>query len=135
MSPKKPGLLSPLEYQVMAHVEQGRSRPTLLKALDRPLKNATVHLSCAGWRPRVTRHRPTDGFVYEARVERAVAATGAIRRVMQRFFGDLRPAATTWSTKPDRPGGFESAAGTVPAAGTLERTHVNSLMHLTPRNL
>jgi BlaI family transcriptional regulator, penicillinase repressor len=92
MSPKKPGPpLSPLEHQVMAHVwKRGRvTADELLKALDRPLKNATVRTILRRLEAKGYLRHSVDGraFVYEARVERGAAATGAIRRVMQRFFG------------------------------------------------
>src|SRR5262245_35372186 len=92
MSPKKPGPpLSPLEHQVMGHVwRRGHvTAEELLKALDRPLKNATVRtllrrLEAKGY---VTHTVEGRAFVYAARVERADAAAGAARRVVQRFFG------------------------------------------------
>ena len=83
--------LSPLEHEVMTLVWQ-RGEVTaedVLGALTRPLKNATVRtllrrLESKGYVGHTVRGR---AFVYRPRVAETRVATGAIRRVVQRFFG------------------------------------------------
>lgn len=58
-------------------------------ALDRPLTNATVRtllrrLEAKGYLRHVVEGRV---FVYSPRVAEAQAGTGAVRRIVQRFFG------------------------------------------------
>jgi len=76
---------------MMTHVwRRGRvTAEELLRALDRPLKNATVRTVLRRLEAKGYVRHTVEGraFVYEARVERARAATSAIRRVLQRFFG------------------------------------------------
>jgi len=76
---------------MMAHIwRRGRiTAEDLVKALDRPLKNATVRTVLRRLEAKGYVRHTLDGraFVYEARVERADAAAGAFRRVVQRFFG------------------------------------------------
>ena len=61
----------------------------LVEGLARPLKNATVRtllrrLEAKGYLGHTPRGR---AFVYRPRVAESHAATGALKRVMQRFFG------------------------------------------------
>jgi BlaI family penicillinase repressor len=89
MRPRDP--LSPLEHELMALVWQ-RGEVTadeVVATLKRPLKNATVRtllrrLEAKGYVGHTVRGR---AFVYHPRVAETRVATGALRRVVQRFFG------------------------------------------------
>jgi predicted transcriptional regulator len=92
MSPTRPRLsLSPLEHEVMEHLWRrgDATAEDVVTALRRPLKNATVRtllrrLEAKGY---VGHHSRGRAYVYAARVDETRAATGAIRRIVQRFFG------------------------------------------------
>jgi predicted transcriptional regulator len=92
MSPSKPREpLSPLQHQIMGVVwrDGAVTAEDVVAALSRPLKNATVRtmlrrLEAKGYLRHTARGR---AFVYHPRVPEAHAATGALKRVMQRFFG------------------------------------------------
>jgi BlaI family penicillinase repressor len=88
---RPPGNLSPLEHAVMTVVWTRGSvtAADVLAALDRPLTNATVRtllrrLEAKGYVRHTVRGRV---FVYAPRVGEAQAGAGAIRRIVQRFFG------------------------------------------------
>jgi predicted transcriptional regulator len=83
--------LSPLEHAVMEVLWRRESATAVqvLEDLRRPLTNATVRtllrrLEAKGY----VRHR-VDGrvFVFSPTIAEAQAATGAVRRIVQRFFG------------------------------------------------
>ena len=83
--------LSPLEHEVMAILWRlgSATAAQVVEALPKPLTNATVRtllrrLEAKGY----VRHR-VEGrvFVYAPRVAETQAATGAVRRIVQRFFG------------------------------------------------
>ena len=83
--------LSPLEHQVMTIVWARRAvtAAEVLDGLDKPLTNATVRtllrrLEAKGYVRHAVHGR---AFVYEPAVAETQAATGAVRRLMQRFFG------------------------------------------------
>ena len=83
--------LSPLEHEVMTLVwRDGEATATAVQdALRRPLRNATVRtllrrLEAKGYLRHTVRGRQ---FVYAPRVGESQAATGALRKVVQRFFG------------------------------------------------
>ena len=83
--------LSPLEHEVMAIVwaRGSATAADVLDALDKPLTNATVRtllrrLEAKGY----VRHTVAGRvFVYAPRVGEAQAGAGAVRRIVQRFFG------------------------------------------------
>jgi predicted transcriptional regulator len=83
--------LSPLEHDVMAIVWQ-RGEATaedVVAALAQPLKNATVRtllrrLEAKGFVRHTVRGR---AYVYKPRMGETRAAAGALKRVLQRFFG------------------------------------------------
>ena len=86
-----PGTLSPLEHAVMTIVWTRGSvtAADVTAALERPLTNATVRtllrrLEAKGYVRHVVEGRV---FVYSPRVAEAQAGTGAVRRIVQRFFG------------------------------------------------
>ena len=83
--------LSALEHAVMTILWRRGSATAVevLEDLDRPLTNATVRtllrrLEAKGY----ARHR-VEGrtFMYSPKVAETQAATGAVRRIVQRFFG------------------------------------------------
>jgi len=83
--------LSPLEHQVMTIVwRRGAvTASEVVEALRKPLTNATVRtllrrLEAKGYLRHTSRGR---AFVYEPVVAETQAATGALRRIVQRFFG------------------------------------------------
>ena len=83
--------LSPLEHEVMAIVwRRGEvTAADVVGDLPRALTNATVRtllrrLESKGYLRHTARGR---AFVYEPVVAQAQAATGALRRIVQRFFG------------------------------------------------
>ena len=83
--------LSPLEHEVMTVIwAQGASTAEAIGgALRRPLKNATVRTLLRRMETKgYIRHR-VDGrtFVYEGRVQPGQAASGAVRRIIDRFCG------------------------------------------------
>jgi predicted transcriptional regulator len=82
--------LSALEHEVMTIVWRRRTATAddVVAALSKPLTNATVRtllrrLEAKGYVRHTVRGR---AFVYRPRVAQAEAASGAVRRVMQRFF-------------------------------------------------
>jgi predicted transcriptional regulator len=83
--------LSPLEHAVMAILwRRGTATAAqVVEDLDRPLTNATVRtllrrLEAKGY----VRHRvEARTFVFLPKVAETEAATGAVRRIVQRFFG------------------------------------------------
>lgn len=84
-------LVSPLEHEVMTIVwNRGSVTAADVRAgLGRPLTNATVRtllrrLEAKGYVRHAVRGR---AFVYEPAVAQTQAATGALRRIVQRFFG------------------------------------------------
>ena len=83
--------LSGLEHAVMT-VLWRRGHATAMEVLDdldRPLTNATVRTLLRRLEEKgYARHR-VEGrtFVFSPRVAEAQAATGAVRRIVQRFFG------------------------------------------------
>jgi BlaI family penicillinase repressor len=88
---RSPGTLSPLEHEVMTIVwSRGAATATdVLDAMAKPLTNATVRtllrrLEAKGF-VRHTVHGRV--FVYEPRVGETQAGAGAVRRIVQRFFG------------------------------------------------
>jgi len=89
--PKSQAPLSPLEHDVM-RIVWARGSATAAEmgsALPRRLTNATVRtllrrLEAKGYLRHVVRGRV---FVYEPAVAQSQAATGALRRIVQRFFG------------------------------------------------
>jgi BlaI family transcriptional regulator, penicillinase repressor len=88
---KAPRALSPLEHDVMTVVwDRGPSTAeTIGGALRRPLKNATVRTLLRRMEAKgYIRHR-SEGrtFVYEGRVRPGQAASGAVRRIIDRFCG------------------------------------------------
>ena len=83
--------LSPLEHEVMTAIwDRGPSTAEAIgAALRRPLKNATVRTLLRRMEAKgYLRHR-VDGrtFVYEGRVGAGQAASGAVRRIIDRFCG------------------------------------------------
>jgi predicted transcriptional regulator len=83
--------LSPLEHEVMAIVwRRGDvTASQVVEDLRKPLTNATVRtllrrLEAKGYLRHTSRGRV---FVYQPVVAEAQAATGALRRIVQRFFG------------------------------------------------
>ena len=83
--------LSPLEHEVMAIVwRRGEvTASQVVEDLRKPLTNATVRtllrrLEAKGYVRHTNRGR---AFVYRPVVAEAQAATGALRRIVQRFFG------------------------------------------------
>jgi predicted transcriptional regulator len=83
--------LSPLEHEVMAIVwRRGEvTASQVVEDLRKPLTNATVRtllrrLEAKGYLRHTSRGRV---FVYQPVVAEAQAATGALRRIVQRFFG------------------------------------------------
>jgi BlaI family penicillinase repressor len=83
--------LSPLEHEVMAIVwARGSATATdVLDALDKPLTNATVRTLLRRLETKGYVRHTVDGrvFVYAPRVGEAQAGAGAVRRIVQRFFG------------------------------------------------
>lgn len=61
----------------------------IVAALPRPLKNATVRTLLRRLESKGYLRHSAEGraFVYAARIAESRAATGAVRRVVQRFFG------------------------------------------------
>lgn len=83
--------LSPLEHEVMTIVwtRGAATASDVLAGLARPLTNATVRtllrrLEAKGYVRHAVRGRR---FVYAPRVGQSQAATGAVRRLVERFFG------------------------------------------------
>jgi BlaI family penicillinase repressor len=83
--------LSPLEHEVMTIVWNRRSAtaPEVLEDLGRPLTNATVRtllrrLEAKGYVRHTMRSR---AFAYAPKVAENQAASGAVQRIVQRFFG------------------------------------------------
>ena len=83
--------LSPLEHDVMTIVwsRQTATASDIVGDLRRPLTNATVRtllrrLEAKGYLRHTVRGR---SFVYAPRVAETQAAAGAVRRLVQRFFG------------------------------------------------
>ena len=89
--PRSQAALSPLEHDVM-RIVWARGSATAAdvgSALPRRLTNATVRtllrrLEAKGYLRHLMRGR---AFVYEPAVAQSQAATGALRRIVQRFFG------------------------------------------------
>jgi len=89
--PKSPASLSPLEHDVM-RIVWARGSATAADvgaALPRRLTNATVRTLLRRLEAkRYLRHGVRGrAFVYEPAVAQSQAATGALRRIVQRFFG------------------------------------------------
>ena len=89
VTPPRPAL-SALEHEVMTIVwRHGAATATdVTGQLSRPLTNATVRtllrrLEAKGYVRHTVHGR---SFVYSAKVREAQAASGAVRRVLQRFF-------------------------------------------------
>ena len=83
--------LSPLEHEVMTVVWR-RGTATAAQVLDdlrKPLTNATVRTLLRRLEAKGYLRHAVDGrtFVYAPRVAETQAATGAVRRIVQRFFG------------------------------------------------
>ena len=83
--------LSPLEHEVMAVVWR-RGTVTavqVLEDLQKPLTNATVRTLLRRLEAKGYLRHTMEGraFVYSPRVARTAAASGAVRRIVQRFFG------------------------------------------------
>jgi BlaI family penicillinase repressor len=83
--------LSPLEHEVMT-VIWGRGPSTaeaIAGALRKPLKNATVRTLLRRMEGKgYLRHRAEGrAFVYEERIAASQAASGAVRRIIDRFCG------------------------------------------------
>lgn len=83
--------LSPLEHEIMTIVwgRQTATASDVVADLRRRLTNATVRtllrrLEAKGYLRHTVRGR---SFVYAPRVAETQAATGAVRRLVQRFFG------------------------------------------------
>ena len=83
--------LSPLEHAVMTVVWRlgSATAAQVLDALDRPLTNATVRTLLRRLEAKGYVRHAVDGrtFVYSPRLAETQAATGAVRRIVQRFFG------------------------------------------------
>ena len=83
--------LSVLEHAVMTVVWRlGSATATqVLDALDRPLTNATVRTLLRRLEAKGYVRHAVEGrtFIYSPRVAETQAATGAVRRIVQRFFG------------------------------------------------
>ena len=83
--------LSPLEHDVMAIVwaRGAVTAADVLDALDKPLTNATVRTLLRRLETKGYVRHTVDGrvFVYAPRVGEAQAGAGAVRRIVQRFFG------------------------------------------------
>jgi BlaI family transcriptional regulator, penicillinase repressor len=83
--------LSPLEHEVMAIVWTRGSATAahVREALGRPLTNATVRTLLRRLETKGYVRHAIDGrsFVYEPKVAETQAGTGAVRRIVQRFFG------------------------------------------------
>lgn len=83
--------LSPLEHEVMTLIwDRGASTAEAIAgALRRPLKNATVRTLLRRMEAKgYVRHRVEGrAFVYEARVRPGQAASGAVKRIIDRFCG------------------------------------------------
>jgi len=83
--------LSPLEHAVMSILWRRGSATAgdVLDELSRPLANATVRtllrrLETKGYVRHTVRAR---SFVYAPKIAETAAASGAVRRLVQRFFG------------------------------------------------
>ena len=83
--------LSGLEHEVMTIVWRRGSvtAAEVLDALGRPLSNATIRTLLRRLEAKGYVRHTVDGraFVYSPRVAETQAATGAVRRNLQRFFG------------------------------------------------
>jgi predicted transcriptional regulator len=83
--------LSPLEHEVMAIVwaRGSATAADVLDALGKPLTNATVRTLLRRLETKGYVRHSVDGrvFVYAPRVDEAQAGAGAVRRIVQRFFG------------------------------------------------
>ena len=83
--------LSPLEHEVMAIVwARGSVTATdVLEGLEKPLTNATVRTLLRRLETKGYVRHTVEGrvFVYAPRVGEAQAGAGAVRRIVQRFFG------------------------------------------------
>ena len=87
--PRATSTLSPLEQEAMTVIwDRGPATAEAIgAALRRPLKNATVRTLLRRMETKgYLRHR-TEGraFVYEARIAAGQAASGAVRRIVDRF--------------------------------------------------
>lgn len=89
--PRSHAALSPLEHDVMRIVwaREAVTAAEVGAALPRRLTNATVRtllrrLEAKGYLRHMVRGR---AFVYQPAVAQSQAATGALRRIVQRFFG------------------------------------------------
>ena len=83
--------LSGLEHEVMTVVwRRGRATAAQVReALNKPLANATVRTLLRRLEAKGYLRHSLDGraFVYSPRIAATQAATGALRRIVQRFFG------------------------------------------------
>ena len=83
--------LSALEHAVMTVVWRlgSATAAQVLDALDRPLTNATVRTLLRRLEAKGYVRHAVEGrtFIYSPRVAETQAATGAVRRIVQRFFG------------------------------------------------
>lgn len=83
--------VSPLEHEVMAIVWARGSvtAADVLEALEKPLTNATVRTLLRRLETKGYVRHTVEGrvFVYAPRVGEAQAGAGAVRRIVQRFFG------------------------------------------------
>ena len=83
--------LSALEHAVMTVVWRlgSATAAEVLDALDRPLTNATVRTLLRRLEAKGYVRHAVEGrtFIYSPRLAETQAATGAVRRIVQRFFG------------------------------------------------
>lgn len=83
--------LSSLEHEVMTIVWRRRrvTAAQVLEDLEQPLTNATVRTLLRRLEAKGYVRHTVDGraFVYAPKVAEVSAAAGAVRRIVQRFFG------------------------------------------------